>query len=167
MSPLQESFSVDPERALSFFTEMIGEVVSGKRYDHRQLCYVANILAHYTQVSWSDSTNTTYTQIDLSKYLVSEMFGSTEITDPRVLEKKGSHILLMAGFFRNQISHRYNVNLFDRIGQSCYFGVYLNTHERKRQRFFESFAEVFPFWTQTCSLLSQRLQEERFVVRVQ
>jgi len=167
MSPLQELFVVDSARTIRFFVEMMSDTIvrSGRnercvRDEH--LWYVASVLAHYAYVSWSHSV---HSEMDLSKHLITSMSGSQEVSDTEILEAKGSHILLLSGFFRNQIQHRYSVESLDAIGRSYYLQAHGRSRDRKKRQFFEAFAEVFPFWTQTCGRLGKRLQEERYVVR--
>ena len=96
---LLELLAVDSDEAFNFFLSGLREV-TGKRPDN-EMVYVASVLAHYSQTSRCDN-NFMPSLADLSE--VFDNFFLINTDDPYILEIGGSQIILLAGFFRDQMS---------------------------------------------------------------
>lgn len=162
---LQQLLGVDMKRNFAFFSNGLREELDGRTYSATECDYVASILAHYALLPWVNSASSVV-GTELGEYLETALFVGGEPSDPGILETKGSHILLLVGFFRSQMQRRYNVRFYDEIGQSYYHRVYKYSRDTKRKEFFERFAETFPFWTHSCGRLHNTLRDNRYVLRV-
>ncbi len=163
----QEMMGVDSKIALEFFYGELGEMYGLRSYDKDQeLSYVASVLAHYAQTSRSDGTLSVPLADSLSDVFDLVIMQEFETKDPDILEISGSHVLLLAGFFRQQMSRRHNVKWYDQIGQSLYFDAARYCPDRRKRLLFEQISDSFPEWTGICSTLQKRFWENRFLLRL-
>ena len=159
MTPLEDLLGVDHSRTFSFFLNGLKETV--RKEPCNQMLYVASVLAHYAQTSHYEHEHVVFK--DLGEMVEQAVF--VELSDPEILQIYGSHIILFAGFFRDQVSRRYNVNWYDQLGQRFYYRVGRYSSSAKERDFFGDFAEVLPQWTHRCCRLSRHLREKRLLLR--
>lgn len=162
---LEQLLGVNMQSNFSFFLDGLKEELEGSKYSAAECDYVASVLAHYALVPWVNSASPVV-GTELGEYLETALFVGGEPSDPEVLEVKGSHILLMIGFFRSQMCGRYNVRFYDEIGRSYYYRAHQHSRNSKRKEFLEGFACTFPFWTRSCSKLSKTLRDNKYVLRI-
>jgi hypothetical protein len=158
MDLLEDLIGVDHSRVFNFFIEGLSEVSNKKPCN--QMFYVASILAHYAETSPFDPEHILF--LDPGVVFNEIIFLKTD--DPKILKIYGSHIILFAGFFRDQIKGRYNVSWYDELGQGLYYkaGLYGSLQERN---FFKGLSETLPSWTSRCCKLSRYLREKRLLLR--
>lgn len=162
---LKQLLGVDMQKNFTFFSDGLREELEGKKYSVAECNYVASVLAHYALLPWVNSASSVV-GTELGEYLETALFVGGEPSDPSILETKGSHILLLVGFFRSQMRKRHNVRFYDKIGQTYYYRAHQCSRDNKRKEFFERFAETFPFWTHSCGKLHNTLRDNRYVLRV-
>ncbi|MES2213660.1 MAG: hypothetical protein V4473_02365 [Patescibacteria group bacterium] len=160
----EELIGVDSARAFNFFSTSLREALGTKRLNVDQMLYVASVLAHYSQTSRFDTESMPFTT-ELVGVLEYYMFQQPTVNS-EILEIGGSQVLLFAGFFRDQMRRRHNVEWYDQIGQSLYDRASRFTTDRRKQKLFDGLAESFPAWALVCSDMSRRLRENRFVINV-
>jgi len=156
-----ELFGVDSSAAFNFFLSGLKEV-SGKRAGD-EMYYVASVLAHYSMTSRYDASSMP-TLADLTE--VFDQFVLIQTNDSKILEAGGSQVLLFAGFFRDQMKFRHNVNWYDQVGQSFYDRASLHSREVRKRQLFEGLSESFPKWTLVCRDLSRVCRDNRFLLRI-
>jgi len=155
-----ELFGVDSNIAINFFVSGLEEVADTKSRD--EMIYVASILAHYAQTSRCDISSMPVLA-NLSE--VHDEFVLVQINDPEILEIGGSQTLLFAGFFRDQMSLRHNVNWFDSLGQSFYSRASVSSREAKKRELLEKMAESFPVWAVRCRDLHRYYRDNRYLIK--
>ena len=82
------------------------------------------------------------------------------------MEFGGSQVLLFAGFFRDQMRARHNVNWYDQVGQSLYEKASHNSKDRKKRELFDRLSESLPAWTIVCRNVHRTLRENRLLLKV-
>ncbi len=160
MTMLEDLFGVDHSRTFNFFLSGLQKIVRGEPCN--QMLYVANVLAHHAQTPRYNSEQVVFK--DLGEMLSQAVF--VEISDPEILQIYGSHIILLAGFFRDQVRHRHNVEWYDQLGQRFYYQVGQRAGSDKERDFFGGFADALPRWTSRCCYLSRYLREERLLLKM-
>ena len=91
---------------------------------------------------------------------------TASLADSEILEFGASQVLLLAGFFRDQMQRRHNVTWYDQIGQSLYEKAGRHSKNLKKRELFDGLSESFPTWTIVCRDLSRSLRENRFLLKV-
>jgi len=158
---LQDLLGVDSNRVFNFFLSGLREVTGKKPCD--EMIYVATVLAHYAQTSRYDDSSIR-AMVNLSE--VFERFVLFGVDEVEILEIGGSQLLLLAGFFRDQMEHRYNLNCYDLMGQSFYERASFYSKEPKRQELFDRMSESFPNWAIRCCWLNRYFRENRLLIKV-
>lgn len=158
---LFEILGVNSDQAFNFFLSGLRDVARKKPDD--EMFYVATVLAHYAQTSRCD---TAFMPALANLSEVFDNFLLIQTTDPEILEIGGSQVLLFAGFFRDQMRRRHNVEWFDRIGQSFYDRASQLTRDRKRGYFLEKMAESLPLWNHRCRDLSRICRDNQYLLKV-
>ena len=161
----EELVAIDSERAFNFFLASLGEAAVMERFKHDEMFYVASILAHYSQTSRFDTT-TMPCMGNLSEVFDNFVLQTTKLTDSELLEFGGSQVLLFAGFFRDQMGRRHNVQWYDQVGQSLYEKASQHSKNLKKRELFDRLSESFPAWTIVCRDLSRTLRENRLLLKV-
>ena len=151
----RELLEVNSDSAFNFFLTGLREVT--RREPGDEMFYVASVLAHYAQTSRYDPSSLP-PLANLSE--VFDQFFFLDIPDSEILEIGGSQILLFAGFFRDQMRRRHNLDWYDEMGKSFYERASMHSKERKKRRLFENLSESFPIWTRGCCDLSRRCRED-------
>jgi hypothetical protein len=165
---LEELFGVDESRAFSFFCVGLRELVNNQTrrpIPQRELFYVASVLAHHSLVPRSNNECLLPADnlSDVFDFLILQGFGSNDL---EILKMGGSQILLFAGFFRNQMKYRHNVDWYDHFGQSIYDRVSQISRDRDQRMLFEGLSERLPFWTATCQKFNTVCRDRRFLLNV-
>ncbi len=93
------------------------------------------------------------------------LYGS-DLRSSELLEIGGAQVLLLAGFFRDQMKDRYPVGWYDEIGQSFYGRAARYARNKTRIELMDKMSKYLPFWTITCRNLNRSLQEERLLLKV-
>ena len=164
-SIFRELFVVDSERAREFFLENLRETVGAKKHREDEIVYVAGVLAHYTLVS-RFQTGSMPVMADLSEVFDSFILRQGGVSDPEIFEIGGSQVLLFAGFFRDQMRHRHNVEWYDEIGQSLYYRASRFSRSSEKQKLFDCLSESFPSWTLAACNMSRMLRQSQFLLRL-
>jgi hypothetical protein len=165
---LRELLEVNQVETFNFFSSGLQDVLGGKRFDPDQMLYVASVLAHYTQIPrQSDNGMPLMANLDevLDQFIVRQD-PLNPLTDSETLEIYGSQVLLFAGFFRDHMSRRHNVTLYDRVGQSFYARASMYSRDTKKSQLFDNLSESFPWWTGVCRDLHKNLIDGRFLLNI-
>lgn len=164
MSESQKLLAVDSAGALQFFHKSLKDTIGNERVATRQIMYVAGVLAHFSQTSCSSSLHEP-TPEDLSILIDNFLFGGEGLYGSDLYESAGSQILLFAGFFRNQIARRYNLNWLDVLGQRFYARAGRMSSRKDRKDFLHEFSMAFPYWTRACSAMNKRFVQNQYSSR--
>jgi len=163
MNGFRELLAVNSEVAFNFFLTNLRDEVQGRGSKEDEVLYVTSILAHYAQVSRCDATYMPC-MANLSEVFDNFILQDSGLQDPEILEIGGSQVLLFAGFFRDQMRRRHNVNWYDKVGQTLYDRACQYSRDRKKQRLFEKMSISFPDWAIICRNLSRTLRENQFLL---
>lgn len=166
MDVLADLLPVDSIQTLKFFLFHLEDQVKKERVKGSELLYVASVLTHYAHTSCYDMSETMPTPQTLSDVFDHFILHDSELQDGKLLAIAGAQVLLLVGFFRDQMEGRHTVRWYEEIGQSLYEGAARHSVERKNREFFGRMAQRLPFWTATCRNLSQTLQEERLLLKL-
>jgi hypothetical protein len=154
----QELLSVNFQQTHDFFRENLKDVIGNTPLKTRELTYVANILAHYAQSSPYD---TNFLPLEKNLSAIFEKIIVLETSDYSIMEAYASQILLLAGFFRDQMCHRHNVAWYDTQGQLLYQRASLYSRDGARRSFFDGLSESLPRWNRACRDLSRELRRNQ------
>ena len=145
-SLFEELIAIDSDSALRFFVNNLRETAGTQKMRDDETFYVASILAHYSQTSRAD-TSSIPSMANLSEVFDSFILHTSLMSDSEILEIGGSQILLLAGFFRDQMARRHNVQWYDQIGQSMYEKASQYSRDVKKRELFDRMSGSFPAWT--------------------
>lgn len=162
MGPLSELLAVDERKTLEFFFLGLKDVSEGD-VDRRELLYNASVLAHYAQVSTqSDAEFPTPAALGA---VFDHFVGTADVpVDAEMLETAGSHCLLMAGFFEDQVKQRHNVRWYAHLGASFYARAATRESSPARARFLDAFARHFEPWRVRHARLSRELRATPYLL---
>ena len=164
-SLFEELVGIDSGRAYSFFLTNLQEAAAQQRVRDDELFYVASVLAHYSQTSRSDTVSMP-PLANLSEVFDTFLLQTEMLNDPELLEFGGSQVLLFAGFFRDQMQRRHNLQWYDQVGQSLYEKAGQHSTDQKKRELFDRLSESFPEWTMSCCNLRRTLADNRFLLRM-
>jgi hypothetical protein len=164
-SLFEELVAVDSTAALNFFANHLRETAGERHPREDETLYVASILAHYSQTSRADGASIP-AMANLSEVFDHFILHTAGLSDSEVLEIGGSQILLFAGFFRDQMERRHNVQWYDQVGQSIYEKASLYTNNQKKRELFDRMSGSFPYWTLLCRDVSRACRENHFLLRL-
>jgi hypothetical protein len=162
---LMELLAVNSETALNFFTENLRNTTHDHPFREDETAYVASILSHYSLTSRADATSLP-SLADLSEVFDMFIMSAATRNDSEILEIGGSQILLFAGFFRDQMSRRHNVDWYDHLGQSMYERASHTSSVPQKRELFDHLAASFPDWTIACRNLNRALREDRLLLKL-
>ncbi len=159
------------EQTLDFFAERLEAQVLPSDTMRGEMMYVASVLAHYAQTSVQDPTwmvpsGSLYEILD--KFVLIPGLEEDEvhgITDPLILEVAGSHILLLAGFFRDQMKKKHDLRLYDALGASFFHKASMATRQENKSELMRRVGRHFPLWVRSCQQVAQVLREDRYILR--
>ena len=156
---LGELLSVNTTQAFQFFFTGL-KSTDGVRDQDDELLYVAGILAHYAQTSCLKEGSIACPKdlFDTRAFFTWEVVGN----DAEILEIGGTQVILLAGFFRDQMARRHDVEWYDQFGRSLYTRASQHARDVRKREFFGRFAPNLPQWTITCSTLRKNLYESRY-----
>jgi hypothetical protein len=163
-SLFEELVAIDSGSALKFFADNLREAAGTETLRDDETLYVASILAHYAQTSRADTASIP-SMANLSEVFDSFILHTSLLSDAEILEIGGSQILLFAGFFRDQMSHRHNVRWYDQIGQSMYEKASQYSRDLKKRELFDRMSGSFPVWTMVCRDMSRACRDNRLLLR--
>lgn len=161
-SPLRELLAVDHRRALEFFVVGLRDV-SEPDVDHQELLYNSSILAHYSQVSTVSETEFP-TPSNLSAVFDNFVVEGIPSFQVEMIEVAGTHCLLMAGFFEDQMRSKYNVSWYSRLGAGFYFRASKLERFEKKAKLLYRMARNFELWRQRHSRLQRELQATPYLL---
>jgi hypothetical protein len=161
----EELAGVDSDAALKFFVENLRETAGNQSPREDETLYVASVLAHYAQTSRADTLSIP-SMANLSEVFDAFVLQTPGLTDSGMLEIGGSQILMFAGFFRDQMARRHNVEWYDQLGRSMYERASHYTSDLKRRALLDHMAESFPFWTIRCRDVSRLCRENHLLLRL-
>jgi hypothetical protein len=162
---LEPVIEADDMTTLQFFYYQLKFQCANRPVSKREMAHVASVLATYAATSPSNR-QTLPPLADLSEFY-SQFFFKPEIqVEPVLLEIAGAQSLLLAGFFREQMRRRHNVEWHDRIGQFFYDRASRYSPHPEKQDLFGRISEHFPFWTTICSGLHKSLWQNRYLLRL-
>lgn len=164
-SIFEELVAIDSKQALRFFLESLQETAGVERLRDDERLYVASVLSHYAQTSRADTVSLP-SMANLSEVFNTFILQARTVTDSEILEYGGSQVLLLAGFFRDQMVRRYNVKWYDQVGRSLYDRAAQYSTNMRHRTFFDRLSESFPAWTIVCRDLSRNLRENRLLLRL-
>lgn len=162
MGPLGELLAVDERKTLEFFFLGLKDV-SEEDVDRQELLYNASVLAHYAQVSTHSDTD--FPTPAALTTVFDHFVGTTDgPADADMLETAGSHCLLMAGFFADQMRQRHNVRWYARLGAGFYLRAAAHESSPKRAVFLAALADHFEPWRVRHARLSRELRNTPYLL---
>jgi hypothetical protein len=164
MGPLSELLAVDERKTLEFFFLGLKDV-SEADVDRQELLYNASVLAHYAQVSTHSDTDFP-TPPALGAVFDHFVATPDAPVDAGMLETAGSHCLLMAGFFEDQMKQRHNVRWYAKLGASFYFRAAAHEASTKRALFLDTLGRHFEPWRVRHARLSRELRDTPFLLNL-
>ncbi|MEZ5289571.1 MAG: hypothetical protein R2745_00670 [Vicinamibacterales bacterium] len=162
MGPLSDLLAVDHRRTLEFFFVGLKDV-SEASVDRQELLYNASVLAHYAQVSTAADAEFP-TPAALGSVFDHFVADTTSAADPRLMETAGTHCLLMAGFFEDQMRHRYNVAWYARLGAGFFHRAARLEPSTKRAMLLNTMSREFEPWRGRYARLSRELRATPFLL---
>ncbi len=171
MGDMGSLFAVDSIQTLQFFLDGLVEVGVPAEIPKKEVVYIAEVLAHYAQTSSEDSTHLplannlseAYDRFVLSQF-GPEIFST--VADPSILEVAGSQFLIIAGFFRQHMSRRYNLPYYERLGRTFYASAGHYSNEKNKKELFFSVASNFPLWAMTFQSMSRNFRDNPYLLDI-
>jgi hypothetical protein len=164
MGPLRELLAVDERQTLEFFFLGLKDV-SEPTVDRQELLYNASVLAHYAQVSTQSDTEFP-TPAALGTVFDHFVVAPATAVDAGMLETAGTHCLLMAGFFEDQMRQRHNVRWYAHLGASFYFRAAAREPSPRKALFLDTFARHFEAWRLRHVKLSRELRDTPYLLNL-
>jgi len=170
VSDFSELYAVSAEQALLFFARSLEKEVRDE-VTKPEVIYVASVLGHYAQTPRGDSewmvpSGSLFEVLDNFVLPGLSAEGSAGIQDPMILETAGSHVLLLAGFFRSQMKRTHNLGWYDQLGSSFFNKASRALPQGDKALVLGRVSRNFALLTQACHVMSRRLHEERFVLKL-
>ena len=134
------------------------------REPENELLYNASVLAHFATTSTAAADQFPSSPSSLSTVFDVFVLDRSQHADPEILEAAGSQCLLLTGFFRDQLRHRYNVKWYARLGAGFYARAAQLGSDRRRSEMMLVMAKRFDFWRDHQALLARELREAPFVI---
>ncbi|MEQ1575594.1 MAG: hypothetical protein ABL993_15240 [Vicinamibacterales bacterium] len=162
MGSLQELLAADHRRVLEFFAVGLRDV-SDPSVDQQELLYNASVLAHYAQVStqadteWPAPTNLS----DVFDHFVAD---ASLLRDSQMMEVAGAQCLFLAGFFEDQMRHRYNIRWYAELGSGFFSRAAVHEHSARKARLLGAIAIGFEAWRQRQARLSRALRDQPYLL---
>jgi len=149
-------------QTLDFFVGGL-QHVSGPSVDRRELLYNASVLAHYAQVS-TRADKGLPTPEDLSDVFDLFVADSSLRADPEMMEMAGTHCLLLAGFFEDQMRRRHNIRWYAQLGTGFFLCAASREPSQARAGMLEAIGREFEPWRVRYARLSRWLREQPYVL---
>jgi hypothetical protein len=149
-------------QTLDFF--VVGfQHVSEPTVNRRELLYNASVLAHYAQVSTRADSGLPAPQ-DLSEVFDLFVADTSLRSDPEMMEMAGTHCLLLAGFFEDQMRGRHNIRWYAQLGSGFFLCAAANVPSQSRADMLETIGHAFEPWRLRYARLSRWLREQPYVL---
>lgn len=158
-------FQADHSGNINFFLGRIRKMSSGVDVSNEERLYVASVLAHFASTS-RHSADYLAVLPDLGRFLEVFVFGNNFSADSEISALAGAQILVLAGFFRDQMRYRHNVRWFDVLGSNFYETASRSSGKPGEQWLFHEMSTKFPVWTRICRDLSRQTRDARYVLRL-
>lgn len=160
----RELLAITSADALEFFRTELAEIMARAPVDELETKYVASILAHYAQNSCPDALKWNNgigwrPLPNLSVLFDNLITIRSKKSDPQLLERAGGQIMLLAGFFHNQMRKRHSLTWYNRLGQSFYEEAGERFESLDKKVMMRRISIHFPLWTMAC----QELGNEFFI----
>jgi hypothetical protein len=162
MGPLSDLLAVDHRRTLEFFFVGLKDV-SEADVDRQELLYNASVLAHYAQVS-TRCDGDFPTPAALGAVFDHFVVDPTTAVDADMMEIAGTHCLLMAGFFEDQMRRRHNVAWYAQLGAGFFFRAAALEGSFKKASLMHNMGRKFEPWRLRYSRLSRDLRSTPFLL---
>jgi hypothetical protein len=162
MGPLRELLAVTHRQTLEFFVLGLRDV-SEPSVDRQELLYNASVLAHYAQVSTASDTDFP-TPAALATVFDTFVAAPDGVIDADLLETAGTHCLLMAGFFEDQMKTRHNVRWYARLGAGFFARAARYESSSARARLLGTMSREFEPWRLRHARLSRELRDTPFLL---
>jgi hypothetical protein len=161
---LGQLLASDHRRTLEFF--FIGlKDVSDSEVDTRELLYNASILAHYAQVSTASVTDFP-TPRSLSCVFDNFVIENTSHNDAVMMETAGTHCLLMAGFFEDQVRSKHNIIWYGNLGAGFFYRAAKIQDIRAKANLLYIMCKNFETWRLRYSKLGRELRKTPFLLNL-
>jgi hypothetical protein len=158
--------AVDTTQALRFFFERLKDVAGDRESLKTELLYNASVLAHFATTSTAATDQFPSSPASLSTVFDVFVLDRSQHTDPGILEAAGSQCLLLTGFFREQVRHRYNVRWYARLGAGFYARAAQLGNDRRRVEMMLVMAKRFDFWRDHQAKLAKDLMDGPRLVQI-
>ena len=171
----EELYGVTEEGALNFWASHLHEAIGTKRWSQIRDStgvYLASVLGHFClqPVDRVEILSPDYNPgdrefrqfADLTQIAELMMQQLTSAKNPLWMESAGAHILLYAGFFRDQNKNRHNIEFYSAMGRECYLMAAVG----KRTRTMKLMAAGFDQYLFHLADLHRRLRESRYLIRM-
>jgi hypothetical protein len=173
----EELFACDSNTTINFFYQHLREEVAAAgttALTPEETRYTASVLAHYAQTSReaTDCLSAPASLMDVFDCFVRPALEGADArldlrADPDIMETAGAQTLLLAGFFRAQMSRRHNLRWYDELGRDFYSSAAARTYERRKMMLLQLMAEHFAVWTAVCRSLSRSLHHDQYLLSMQ
>jgi hypothetical protein len=150
--------AVTSGQALRFFFERLKDVSDEAGPPVGELLYNASVLAHFASTSTAASTGlpTPNTLADVfDRFVIDTSFRD----DPELLELAGGQILLLTGFFADQLKSRFNLNWYGELGAGFYGTCALLSRSPAHREMMLHMAGRFEYWRSSHLKLSRELRD--------
>jgi hypothetical protein len=162
MGPMQELLATDHRRTLQFFIAGLQDV-SEPTVDQQELFYNASVLAHYAQVSTHAGVDRA-TPANLSEVFDHFVSDTTLLRDSQTMEVAGTHCLIMAGFFEDQMRQRHNIRWYAELGAGFLREAAVRERSSRKARLLDAIASRFEWWRQRHARLSRALRDQPYLL---
>ena len=170
----------DSPKTLQFFFDELLFLVPKSRVSKTEVLYVAEVLANYAQTSRGEiedfplvyfsapqgSSEFVPPAASLSEvheaFVLSDCHSSLgRMENSEILEIAGSQVLLLAGFFRGQVSRKVNIHYYDKLGHSFYYKAAHFCSDTTRARLLMTMSVRLTIWLQVCYKLHKEFRKNR------
>ena len=158
MGSLDRLLSSDPRETLQFFFSGLRDVTSGQTVDEEAVLYNASVLAHFASTSTAAQSGlpTPHTLGDVfDRFVIDSSFRD----DPELLEMAGGQILLLTGFFADQLKFRYNLDWYGEMGAGFYSTAASLSRSASHRHMMAHMAGRFGYWRLNHLKLSRELRD--------
>jgi hypothetical protein len=163
MGPIGELLAADHRQAFEFFFLGLKDV-SESGVDRQELLYNASVLAHYAQVS-------THASADLPAPANLSAVFDQFVCDPAIqhdgamMEIAGTHCLLLAGFFEDQMRRRHSIRWYSGLGAGFFSRAAVLEDSPKKAQLLHTISRHFEPWRRRHARLSRELREQQYLLR--
>jgi hypothetical protein len=157
MGSWRELLASDHRQTLEFFVVGLRDV-SDSTVEANELLYNASVLAHYAQVS-THADDDVPAPADLSAVFDHFVADATLVSDRLLMDTAGAQCLLLAGFFEDQMRHRYNIRWYAELGSAFFRRAAMHEPSPRKAILLDAIARHFEFWRQSQARLSRELRD--------